>query len=56
MLYNFPARTGVDLDVDLVERLCALDNIQAIKESTGDLDRFRSLGIEVILASFEEEL
>ncbi len=43
MLYNFPARTGVDLDVDLVERLCGLENIQAIKESTGDLDRFRSL-------------
>jgi 4-hydroxy-tetrahydrodipicolinate synthase len=43
MLYNFPCRTGVDLDVELVERLSALDNIQAIKESTGDVDRFRAL-------------
>lgn len=43
MLYNFPARTGVDLDVDLVEQLCELENVQAIKESTGDIARFRAL-------------
>lgn len=43
MLYNFPGRTGVDIDVDLVERLAALDNVQALKESTGDLARFREL-------------
>jgi len=39
MLYNYPGRTGVDMSPDLVVRLAELDNIQYIKESTGDLTR-----------------
>ncbi len=39
MLYNYPGRTGVDMTPDLVERLADLDNIQYIKESTGDMTR-----------------
>ena len=39
MLYNYPARTGVDLTPDLVEELAAWENIAYIKESTGDSTR-----------------
>ena len=39
MLYNYPGRTGVDMTPDLVERLAELENIQYVKESTGDMTR-----------------
>jgi len=39
MLYNFPARSGVDLKPKLVQRLAELDNVQYVKESTGDITR-----------------
>ena len=39
MLYNYPARTGVDMTPELVERMAEFDRIQYIKESTGDATR-----------------
>ena len=39
MLYNYPGRTGVDMAPDLIERLAELDNIQYVKESSGDATR-----------------
>jgi len=39
MLYNFPARSGVDLKPGLIQRLAELDNVQYVKESTGDITR-----------------
>jgi 4-hydroxy-tetrahydrodipicolinate synthase len=39
MLYNYPGRTGVDMTPDLIERLADLDNIQYVKESSGDVTR-----------------
>ncbi len=38
VLYNIPARTGVGLTVDTIERLATHPNIVAIKEATGSLD------------------
>ena len=43
ILYNVPGRTGVDLITDTVVRLATHDNIVAIKEATGDLDRVEPL-------------
>jgi len=43
MLYNYPGRTGVDMTPDFVERLMELENIQYIKESTGDITRISEL-------------
>jgi len=43
MLYNYPGRTGVDMTPDFVERLTVLNNIQYIKESTGDVTRISEL-------------
>ncbi len=39
MLYNVPGRTAVDMQPDTVARLSAIDNIVAIKEATGDINR-----------------
>jgi 4-hydroxy-tetrahydrodipicolinate synthase len=43
MLYNYPARTGVDLTPDLVEELAELKKVAYIKESTGDCERIREI-------------
>lgn len=39
ILYNVPGRTAVDLLPETVARLAELDNIVALKDATGDLDR-----------------
>ncbi len=39
MLYNYPGRTGVDMTPDLIQRMAQLDNIQYVKESSGDATR-----------------
>lgn len=43
MLYNFPDRTGVPMSLELLEKLRARPNIQAIKESTGAIERMHEL-------------
>jgi len=43
MLYNYPARTGVDLTPEWIARLAALKNIRYVKESTGDISRLTEL-------------
>lgn len=43
MLYNVPGRTVVDLSQAVVERLADIDNIIAIKDATGDLERGEQL-------------
>lgn len=37
MLYNNPARTGVNIDSDLLKELSEIDNIVGIKDSSGDM-------------------
>ena len=39
ILYNVPARTGVDLSVETIARLAALPGIIGIKDATGDVTR-----------------
>jgi len=39
VLYNVPTRTACDMLTDTVARLCAFDNIVAIKDATGNLVR-----------------
>ena len=43
MLYNFPGRTGVDMQPDLIERLAWLKNVRYVKESTGEMQRITDL-------------
>jgi len=37
MLYNIPGRTAVTIELDTIVKLSAIQNIVAIKESTGDI-------------------
>ena len=39
MLYNIPGRTGIDLLPETVIRLSEIENIVAIKEASGSVDR-----------------
>ncbi len=58
ILYNVPRRTAVDLVPDTVIRLASHDNIVAIKEATGDLERVETLrescGPEFLLLSGDD--
>ena len=37
--YNVPSRTGINMDVDTVVELAKIDNVDAIKEASGSLDK-----------------
>jgi 4-hydroxy-tetrahydrodipicolinate synthase len=43
ILYNVPGRTGCDLLNETVVRLSQIDNIVAIKDATGDIERGSAL-------------
>ena len=43
LLYNFPARTGVDLDPALLEVLRPVEEVVGIKESSGSIARLHEL-------------
>ncbi len=51
MLYNNPRRTGINLEPPLIARLCALDNIVAVKQAVRDFgqlsETIRLVGGEV---------
>ena len=39
MIYNIPGRTGINISPATMSRLAEIDNIVALKESTGDLNQ-----------------
>lgn len=41
ILYNVPGRTAVDMHPETVARLSEIENIVALKDATGDLDRVK---------------
>mgnify|MGYP000214523775 CR=1 FL=1 len=43
VLYNVPSRTGVDMLPETVARLAEIDNIVALKEAKGSIDRIHAL-------------
>ncbi len=43
MLYNFPARTGTEMSFEYIDALKSRPNFQAIKESTGSVERMHRL-------------
>lgn len=46
IVYNFPARIGVDVDVETVKRLADLPNVIAYKDTTGESARLRRIASE----------
>ncbi|KAA0969359.1 4-hydroxy-tetrahydrodipicolinate synthase [Aureimonas fodinaquatilis] len=47
MLYNSPARIGVNITPDMVERLAELPNVAAIKDSSADIQQVTELARRV---------
>ena len=43
ILYNYPARTGVELGEEFLQRIAQNRNVVAIKESSGNIDRIHML-------------
>lgn len=43
ILYNVPSRTGVDIPIDVYERLSENDNIIAVKEANPSMEKFARL-------------
>ena len=41
-LYNWPPGTGIDMNLSLLERICELDKVVALKNSTGDSKKFHN--------------
>ncbi|WP_380874145.1 4-hydroxy-tetrahydrodipicolinate synthase [Sphingomonas sp. DBB INV C78] len=39
-VYNWPPGTGIDLPLEVLKRIADIENVVAIKQSTGDLRRF----------------
>jgi len=39
-VYNWPPGTGIDMTLDVLERIAEIENVVAIKQSTGDLRQF----------------
>lgn len=48
MLYNWPSGTNVDFSPELCSRLVEIDSVVALKNSTGDFDRFAAATRQVI--------
>jgi 4-hydroxy-tetrahydrodipicolinate synthase len=43
LLYNVPGRTACDMSVETTARLAEIDNIVAIKDATGDMERAQQI-------------
>lgn len=46
MLYNYPGRTGVEMNAEFLDQLADCKNLAAIKESSGELSRIHQLTLE----------
>ena len=46
MLYNYPGRTGINMEAAFLERVAQNRNVCAIKESSGNIDRIHMLARE----------
>lgn len=46
ILYNYPGRTGINMEETFLERVAQSRNVCAIKESSGDLERIQMLARE----------
>ena len=53
--YNVPSRTGVNMDVDTIVEIAKIDNIDAIKEASGSIDKISEIYKALSLEGLEED-
>lgn len=53
--YNVPSRTGVNLDVDTIVELAKIDNVDAIKEASGSINKISEIYKALSLEGLEED-
>ncbi|MBI1905004.1 MAG: dihydrodipicolinate synthase family protein [Rhodocyclales bacterium] len=46
VLYNYPARMGVEMGKVFLDRVCSSGNVMGIKESSGDINRLHLLALD----------
>lgn len=49
VLYNVPSRTGVNMGIETIIKLSKIENIQAIKEASGNLEKVSEILIKTTL-------
>lgn len=55
VIYNIPHRTGVNVDIETIKKLALIDNIIAIKESSGDINQLMNVIQQTNLRVFTGE-
>lgn len=53
--YNVPSRTGINMDVETIVEIAKFDNIDAVKEASGSLDKISDLYNELLKENLEED-
>ena len=53
--YNVPSRTGVNMDVDTIVEIAKIDNIEAVKEASGSVDKVSDIYRALTLEGLEDD-
>lgn len=53
--YNVPSRTGINMDVETIVEIAKFDNIDAVKEASGSLDKISDLYNALLKENLEED-
>ncbi|MCH9617758.1 MAG: 4-hydroxy-tetrahydrodipicolinate synthase [Chlamydiia bacterium] len=54
MVYHHPKRTGIKLSLECLERLCLIEGVVAVKETSGDEGYIRALSKKVVIFSGDD--
>lgn len=53
--YNVPSRTGINMDIDTIVEIAKIDNIDAIKEASGSIEKINDLYKALLNEGLEDD-
>lgn len=53
--YNVPSRTGINMDVDTIVEIAKIDNVDAIKEASGSIDKINDIYNQLLSLDLEDD-
>lgn len=53
--YNVPSRTGINMDIDTIVEIAKIDNIDAIKEASGSIEKINDLYKSLLNEGLEDD-